>query len=130
LFTRIDTIVLRVTDYSVAADWYCTFLGLKVIFSDPSEGLIVLGLDHGTSLTLWQLRPGETALPDNAGYPFPVIATTDAAADRSHLNARGVRTSDISVLPGLRFFSLWDLDGNRLEACQILAGGPIRLTHR
>jgi catechol 2,3-dioxygenase-like lactoylglutathione lyase family enzyme len=130
VFTRIDTIVLRVADYSAASDWYCTYLGFNVVFADPSEGLAVLGLGQGTSLTLWQLRPGESGPQCASGSPFPIIATSDAAVQRGELIARGIRTSDLSELPGLRFFSFWDLDGNRLEACEVVVGGPVTLTHR
>ena len=130
LFTRIDTIVLRVTDYSVASDWYCTHLGFAVVFSDPGEGLAVLGIGQGTSLTLWQLRPGEAGPRDGSGCPFPIIATSDASAQRRELMARGIRTSDLSELPGLRFFSFWDPDGNRLEACEVVVGGAVTMTHR
>ena len=130
VFTRIDTIVLRVSDYSSASDWYCTHLGFKVVFADPNEGLAVLGLGQGTSLTLWQLRPGEAGPKDSSGSPFPIIASSDATAQRRELMASGIRTSDLSELPGLRFFSFWDLDGNRLEACELVVGGPVTLTHR
>ena len=129
-FTRIDTIVLRVTDYSAASDWYCTNLGFTVVFADPDEGLAVLALGQGTSLTLWQLRPGEAGPKDSSGCPFPIIASSDASAQRRELMARGIRTSDLTELPGLRFFSFWDLDGNRLEACEVVVGGPVTMTHR
>lgn len=130
VFTRIDTIVLRVTDYSAASDWYCTNLGFTVVFADPGEGLAVLALGQGTSLTLWQLRPGEAGPKDSSGCPFPIIASSDASGQRRELMARGIRTSDLSELPGLRFFSFWDLDGNRLEACEVVVGGPVTMTHR
>ena len=130
VFTRIDTIVLRVADYSAASDWYCTNLGFTVVFADPGEGLAVLGLGQGTSLTLWQLRPGEAGPKDNSGCPFPIIASSDASTQRRELMARGIRTSDLSELPGLRFFSFWDPDGNRLEACEVVVGGPVAMTHR
>jgi catechol 2,3-dioxygenase-like lactoylglutathione lyase family enzyme len=130
VFTRIDTIVLRVTDYSAASDWYCTNLGFTVVFADPGEGLAVLGLGQGTSLTLWQLQPGEAGPKDSSGCPFPIIASSDASAQRRELMACGIRTSDLSELPGLRFFSFWDLDGNRLEGCEVVVGGPVTMTHR
>jgi catechol 2,3-dioxygenase-like lactoylglutathione lyase family enzyme len=130
VFTRIDTIVLRVSDYTAASDWYCTHLGFKVVFADPNEGLAVLALGQGTSLTLWQLRPGEAGPRDTSGSPFPIIAATDASVQRGELIARGIKTSALSELPGLRFFSFWDPDGNRLEACEVVVGGPVSMTHK
>ena len=120
----IETVVVRVSDYSTAADWYCTILGCTVVFTDPVQGLVVLQFGHGTTLTLWQLRAGERFLDDPQPCPFPVVATTDAVAQRIDLAGRGVRTSGLSELPGFRFFSFWDPDGNQLGACE--RRGPVR----
>ena len=114
----IETVVVRVSDYSSAADWYCTMLGCTVVFADPVQGLVVLHFGHGTTLTLWQFRAGESVLNDSGPSPFPVVATTDAVAQRIDLAGRGVRTSGLSELPGFRFFSFWDPDGNQLGACE------------
>ena len=70
VFTRIDTIVLRVTDYSAASDWYCR-IRVHGRLCRSREGLAVLGLGQGTSLTLWQLQPGEAGPKDSSGCRFP-----------------------------------------------------------
>ena len=57
--------------------------------------------------------------PEVAGA-FPVFEGTRVGAQREELLARGVRTSAVKEFPGVRCFSFWDLDGNRLEVCEIL----------
>src|SRR5690606_5305626 len=54
LFDEVDTLIIRVSDYEAAAAWYAAALGLHASFTDPVEGLVVLPLSRGTSLTLWQ----------------------------------------------------------------------------
>ena len=66
------------------------------MFTDPVQCLVVLHFGHGTTLTLWQFRPGESLPDDPQPCPFPVVATTDAVAQRIDLAGRGVRTSGLS----------------------------------
>lgn len=124
LFSRIDTVILRVRDLAQARAWYATALGLHPVFEDPAEGLIVLGVGGTGSLTLWQLGPGETPPPQDAAGTYPIFAAADAAAERKALEARGVPVGDLAEGPGVRFFGFRDPDGNRLEACQVLAAEP------
>ena len=121
LFERIDTVILRVRDYEAAADWYAERLGLQAMYTDPVEGLVVLPFD-GHSLTLWQLKAGEALPPRGTCVPFPIFVTADAAALQVELQARGVAVDQLRDGGGVRYFSFWDLDGNRLEACQVLVG--------
>jgi catechol 2,3-dioxygenase-like lactoylglutathione lyase family enzyme len=120
LFERIDTIILRVRDYEAAADWYAECLGLRATHADPREGLVVLPFD-GHSLTLWQLKPGEVLPPGGTCVPFPIFVTADAAGLHADLQKRGVAVEAVQEGTGVRFFTFWDLDGNRLEACQVIA---------
>ena len=120
LFDQIDTFVIRVTDYEAAVAWYAATLGLRASFTDPAEGLAVLPLAHGTSLTLWQCKTGECAPARGAPAAFPIFATPDAAAALAELKCRGVRAGSLVEGAGVRYFDFQDLDGNRLEACQVL----------
>jgi catechol 2,3-dioxygenase-like lactoylglutathione lyase family enzyme len=121
LFERIDTVILHVRDYEAAADWYAERLGLPPTYTDPVEGLVVLPFD-GHSLTLWQLKAGETLPPRGTCVPFPIFVTSDAATLHAELQARGVAVEPVQEGGGVRFFTFWDLDGNRLEACQVRVG--------
>lgn len=121
LFDRIDTFVLRVADYEAAVAWYAATLGLTASFTDPAEGLAVLPLAQGTCLTLWQCKAGEPAPDRDARTAFPIFATPDAAAALAELKRRGARVGSLVESAGVRYFDFRDPDGNRLEACQVLA---------
>jgi catechol 2,3-dioxygenase-like lactoylglutathione lyase family enzyme len=118
LFSHIDTVIVRVRDMSRAVQWYSRTLGLAAVYSDPAEGLTVLGL-QGTSLTLWQLKPHEDGA-EPSGRSFPIFAVADAAAAHHHLVGHGATVEPLQEGHGVRFFTFRDLDGNRLEACQVL----------
>lgn len=120
MFVRVDTVIVRVHDLRAAQQWYATMLGLSAAYVDEAEGLAVLALE-GTSLTLWQLRPGEGELARGPGS-YPILAVPDAAAAHAHLASRGVAVEAVQVGPGVRYFGFRDVDGNRLEACETLPG--------
>jgi catechol 2,3-dioxygenase-like lactoylglutathione lyase family enzyme len=123
-FNRIESIVLRVHDRHAAVAWYRAALGLQVLLDDPAEGMAVLNVGHGYSVTLWELREDEVGAFDEHSCTFPIFEADDAARQRRELQARGVVTSELREIPGLRCFSFWDLDGNRLDACEVLAPVP------
>ena len=120
VFSRVDTIVLRVADRVAAIRWYRSKLGFQVLFEDEAAGLAVLHTGRDVTLTLWQLRDGETSAPPDLAAPFPVFEAKDAVAERAELIARNVGTSEMRTMPRARLFSFWDLDGNRLEACEVV----------
>jgi catechol 2,3-dioxygenase-like lactoylglutathione lyase family enzyme len=121
LFGRLDTIIIRVRDWEAAADWYADKLGLRASYTDPAQGFAVLPF-NGHTLTIWQLKPGEVLPPRGTAVPYPILETNDAEALQATLLARDVAVGPIEVVQGVRFFTLWDLDGNRLEVCQLMAG--------
>jgi catechol 2,3-dioxygenase-like lactoylglutathione lyase family enzyme len=123
LFSRVDTVVLRVRDRAAAVEWYRTRLGLQVVFQDPTHGVAVFNVGHGGSLTVWELQPDEVCPAAGAACAFPIFDAADAIAQRRELIARGVNTSELREISGVRCFSLWDLDGNRLDACELLEPG-------
>lgn len=116
MFSRLDTIVLRVRDLAAARQWYAATLNLSAVHEDPAQGLAVLGLE-GTSLTLWTVPTGEAVRPSST---FPIFVVADAAAARAHLLGCGVAAEPLTEEPGVRFFRFTDPDGNPLEACEIL----------
>ncbi len=121
LFGRLDTMIIRARDWEAAADWYLEKLGLQASYTDPAQGFVVLPF-NGHTLTIWQLKPGEVLPPRGTAVPYPILVTTDAEALQTTLLERDVVVGPIEVVAGVRFFSFWDLDGNRLEACQVIAG--------
>jgi catechol 2,3-dioxygenase-like lactoylglutathione lyase family enzyme len=119
-FTRIESIVLRVRSRQAAVAWYRESLGLEVVFEDPAEGMAVLGVGQGCSLTLWELPAGEEGAPGEISGTFPIFEAMDVRRHRLLLQGRGVATSELREIPGLRCFTFWDPDGNRLDACEVL----------
>jgi catechol 2,3-dioxygenase-like lactoylglutathione lyase family enzyme len=121
-FTRLDSIVLRVRSRQAAVAWYRATLGVQVLFEDASEGMAILGVGQGSSLTLWELSPDEEGAFDEKPGAFPILEAIDAREHRLHLQGLGVLTSGLREVPGLRCFTFWDLDGNRLDACEVVEG--------
>jgi catechol 2,3-dioxygenase-like lactoylglutathione lyase family enzyme len=120
VFTRIDSVVVRVHDCAASAEWYRNRLGFQVLFLNLTLGVAILDMGLGDSLTIWQLRPDEVNAPGHMAGTFPVFEAVDAAGQRAELIARGVNTSELREVSRLRCFSFWDLDGNRLEACEVV----------
>jgi catechol 2,3-dioxygenase-like lactoylglutathione lyase family enzyme len=120
VFSRLDTVVVRVADRVAAVEWYRTKLGFQVLFQDEAAGIAVLHLGRDATLTLWQLREGEVTPPRELAGSFPVFEAKDAAAERAELIARGVDASELRTVARVKLFSFRDLDGNRLEACEVV----------
>lgn len=117
MFTRLDTVIVRVRDLAAALQWYATKLDLHPVYEDAQQGLAVLGLGEGTSLTLWSLHAGEAPGPSST---YPILAVADASGARERLVAAGVAADPVVEAPGVRYFRFTDLDGNPLEACEVL----------
>ena len=119
LFEALDTVVLRVRDVDAAKAWYQAKLGLEVSREDMGERLVVLGQRGGTSLSLWELKRGESLL-ETLGVvgSFPVFAVRDARAAWEILREREVLVDPLREAGGVLSFEFRDLDGNKLEACQ------------
>lgn len=118
MFSRLDTVILRVRDLAAARAWYATTLDLHAVYEDAAQGLAVLGLHGGTSVTLWA-HPAEDPIP--ASSTFPIFAVADSRAAHAQLGARGVAVEPVIEAEGVSFFRFRDLDGNPLEACEVVA---------
>lgn len=120
MFSRIDTIIVRVRDLGRATQWYRENLRLAPSFEDPHERLAVLATAEGSSLTLWELKAGELLAPSDAAGSYPIFAVADAPGAHQLLRAQGVELEPLAHAEGVCFFGFRDLDGNRLEACQVV----------
>lgn len=118
MFSRLDTVILRVRDLADARAWYATTLDLHPVFEDPAQGIAVLGLEGGASLTLWALPPGEAP---RASSTYPIFGVADARAAHARLLAAGVAAEPLVEAPDVRYFRFADVDGNALEACEVVA---------
>ena len=119
IFTKLDTVLLRVRDLDASRAWYERTLGLLAVYVDLEEGLVIFGVGGTTSLTLWQLKPGEHLAPTGAAIPFPIFGSDDARQTHKLLSSRGVSVDPVQDGPGVRYFTFRDPDGNRLEVCEV-----------
>jgi catechol 2,3-dioxygenase-like lactoylglutathione lyase family enzyme len=120
-FEGIDTVILRVRDLDAARAWYTERLGFRESFGDLAAGLVVLECGGRTTITLFALAPGESA--GHAPVCWPVFHVRDAEGTRAALDARGVSVEPLQSDGTVRWFDFVDLEGNRLEACEVLGAG-------
>jgi len=122
VFEGLDTVIVRVRDVDAAAAWYREKLELVPTFEDPEARLVVLDLGGSTSLTLWQLARIDVPPVPGAATSYPIFSVRDVERVWNTLRDRGVLVEPVVEGGGVRWFEFRDLDGNRLEACQVVAG--------
>jgi catechol 2,3-dioxygenase-like lactoylglutathione lyase family enzyme len=122
LFDGIDTVIMRVQDVDAAVAWYREKLEFEPSFEDPESRLVVFDLGGSTSLTLWQLTRIDVPMVPGAAATYPVFAVADVDEVWNALRDRGVLVEPVVESGGVRWFEFRDLDGNRLEACQVVGG--------
>lgn len=118
IFTRLDTVIVRVKYLAAARKWYEDKLGFRPSFADNNEKLVVFDVGGTTSLTIWQLKPGDKPAPAGTAGVFPIFLAENAGDARKTLSGRGVEVTAIREGGGIRWFRFHDLDGNPLEVCQ------------
>jgi catechol 2,3-dioxygenase-like lactoylglutathione lyase family enzyme len=119
IFSRLDSVVLRVRNTEHSQSWYETHLGFSTMYVDAQERLVVLDLGGRTSLTLWELKRGEALAPPGFAGAFPIFLVDDLVQMRQELQDRGVQVERIQQSGGVSYFGIFDPDGNRLEVCQV-----------
>ncbi len=145
IFKRLDTILIRVTDFPRSKTWYEKVLGLSVSYVDDHERLVVFDslrgyiprrlrwnkgfgacpevhtfdLGVGASVTLWQIQAGEQFTAARITGAYPTFLAEDAVMTRNLLLEFGVRVEDIVNTGGVLSFGFFDPDENRLEVCQV-----------
>ena len=113
----IDTVIVRVSDIIRSKKWYQEKLGLTPTWDDPVIKLVVLDTGGPTSLTLWQTHRKIEINKDTVSYP--IFRTTNADMARQELQKKGVSVSEVIEDSDVRYFLMFDPDGNVLEACQV-----------
>lgn len=119
IFSRLDSVVLRVRDLEHSKSWYESNLGFSTSYVDSQERLAVLDLGGRTNLTLWELKRGEALSPPGFANAFPIFLADDAVQTRQRLQDSGVKVETLQQSSGVSFFGFFDPDGNRLEVCQV-----------
>lgn len=120
MFSRLDTIILRVGNIFEAKKWYEEKLELTSSFFDEEEKLAVLNVDENSSLTIWEIKADEKLVPATSSGCYPIFSVEDAAKAHGQLAKKGVKVGELTDGGGVIFFQFADPDGNTLEACQVL----------
>lgn len=120
IFTRLDTVLLRVTDFQTSKAWYEEKLGFTASYVSEAEKLVVFDLGGAASLTIWQLEPSEQLVRGGSKGTFPIFLADDVHATRARMQSMGIEVEEIQESGGVRSFGFFDPDGNRLEVCQVL----------
>ena len=113
LFTRIDTVFLRVTDLKRALEWYHKVFSLEMGWADIDNGYASLKLGE-TPLTL-VATPTDQFVPQTSHAPFNFFVP-DAEAAHAHLTSLGIECTPI-VTDSVKWFDFYDADGNLLSVC-------------
>jgi len=114
----IDKVIIRVFDIARSRDWYKTILGFEESLEDLKYKLIVFDTGSPTSLTIWETDRNIAIEKETTTYI--IFKTKDANAMRLELKNKGVLVDQLIEDDFVKYFFFYDLDGNILEACQVI----------
>jgi CspA family cold shock protein len=118
IFDALNMVVLRVRDLKSARAWYERVLELKVSEENSSGQTVVLDLGRGANLCLWQLGPDETPATTEIAAAFPNFRSGDVDGIHGKLDGLGVTVTPLKDSGGVKWFSFFDPDGNRIDVVQ------------
>lgn len=118
IFDALNMVVLRVRDLKSARAWYERVLELKVSEENSSGQTVVLDLGRGANLCLWQLGPDETPATTETAAAFPNFRSGDIDGVHGKLEGLGVTVTPLKDSGGVKWFSFFDPDGNRIDVVQ------------
>jgi catechol 2,3-dioxygenase-like lactoylglutathione lyase family enzyme len=111
-------VVMRVKDLRVSKAWYERVLELHVSEENAAGQTIVLDLGRGANLCLWQLGPEEMLATAPTAAAFPNFRTGDVEGTHGKLEGLGVHVTPLRDTGGMKWFSFFDPDGNRIDVMQ------------
>ncbi|GAX91210.1 VOC family protein [Effusibacillus lacus] len=118
LFTRIDTVILRVKNIKKARKWYEEVLELTPTFvGDDDYPIVIYKVGGETPLTLYQLGYDEVLPAKRFSTTYPIFFVENIEEAHSKLHGRGVDVEAIQDDGTVQYFVFRDPDGNRMEAC-------------
>jgi predicted enzyme related to lactoylglutathione lyase len=110
---RIDTVFVPVTDIKRSEEWYLAHFPFRVVFRSEEGDYVGFRFDEPgplqAGLTLYQAD----SIPESKHLAFNFY-TSDVDAVHGHFEQSGVKVTEIHGQSGMRFFDLWDPDGNSL----------------
>jgi hypothetical protein len=119
MIKKLDTTILRVSDVYKSKKWYEEKMELTPQYFDEGEKLVVFDAGQNSSLTVWQIKPGEHLTPSTSSSCYPIFSVDSAQDTRDQLLKKGVKASELIRGNGVIYFHIFDPDENLLEACQV-----------
>lgn len=119
IFTRLDTIIVRVKNMEEAKNWYIENLNFFPVYSDDESKITVFDLAGTTTLTIWQLDENEAGETINRGNTYAVFNCEDADKVFKSLKKKGVSVDNFIASEDVSLFNFYDLDGNKFEVIEI-----------
>ena len=111
-------VVVRVRDLNSARAWYGRVLELQPTENGGSGPTATLDLGRGANLCLWQLGPDESLANTQTATSFPNFRTGDVEGIHSKLEGLGVSVTPLQEAGGVKWFTFYDPDGNRIDVMQ------------
>jgi glyoxylase I family protein len=111
-------VVIRVRDLASAKGWYERVLELRVSEDNSSGQTVILDLGRGPNLCLWQIGPDESLPGSNVAAAFPNFRSGDVDGVHKKLEDSGVSVTPLKDSGGVKWFSFYDPDGNRIDVVQ------------
>lgn len=116
LFSKLDTLILRVANIGAAKNWYEEILELKPSYESNGEhSIVIFPIGNGPSITLYEWQQSESHYPASSSYP--IFFAEDIESVHEKLITRDVKISELQKDGTTTFFTFYDLDGNKLEVC-------------
>lgn len=110
---RIDTVFVPVTDLEKSEKWYMDTFPFKVVYRSSDGQYVGFRFNEKgelrTALTLYKVDN----IPERSHIAFNFYCD-DVDGFHSYLSKKGNRVSEIHSGDGMRFFDLFDPDGNGL----------------
>lgn len=112
MFKGLSHIMLYVTDFQRALDWYTGVLGCEINFSHAPHYASLRLASAGLNLSL---HPTEAGGKDVGFGPLPYFQVADIDAVLKQLASKGVRVGQARSESGSpKFATFWDSEGNAL----------------
>ncbi|WP_044336721.1 VOC family protein [Rossellomorea aquimaris] len=112
MFSKLDTIHMRVKDLKKSNQWYIEVLEFEQIFD--SGNYVVFQIGQGdTTLTIQEGEVRRSSVK-------PILFSDALEETRLKLVEKEVKVGEIQEDGEVTFFEFWDLDGNGFEACQYI----------
>jgi len=119
IFSRFDTLIIRVKNMEEAKNWYIENLNFFPVYSDDESKITVFDMAGTTTLTLWQLDENETGETINRGNAYAVFNCENAEQVFKSLKKKGVAVDNFIASEDVSLFNFYDRDGNKFEVIEI-----------